>query len=55
MAEAVFSLPALLWQVFNVLVLIGVFAFLGWRVLQVAQRRMRTRAADKARRGSVPQ
>ena len=34
MEETVFSLPALLWQIFNLLVVVAVFGFLGWRVLR---------------------
>ena len=40
MEKTVFSLPALLWQVFNILVLLAVFAFLGWRVVKVICRRL---------------
>ncbi len=41
MNENVFSLGALLWQLFNLLVLLAVFAFLGWRVYEVVKRRMK--------------
>ena len=40
MENAVLSLPALLWQIFNVVVLIAVFAFLGWRTVKVILRRL---------------
>ena len=40
MENAVLSLPALLWQIFNVAVLLAVFAFLGWRTVKVILRRL---------------
>ena len=40
MENAVMSLPALLWQIFNVVVLLAVFAFLGWRTVKVILRRL---------------
>ena len=40
MEIAVLSLPALLWQIFNVVVLLAVFAFLGWRTVKVILRRL---------------
>ena len=41
MNENVFSLGALLWQLFNLLVLLAVFAFLCWRVYRVVKRRIK--------------
>ena len=40
MENAVLSLPALLGQIFNVVVLLAVFAFLGWRTVKVILRRL---------------
>ena len=40
MENAELSLPALLWQIFNVVVLLAVFAFLGWRTVKVILRRL---------------
>ena len=40
MENAVLSLPAQLWQIFNVVVLLAVFAFLGWRTVKVILRRL---------------
>ncbi len=47
MEKTVFSLPSLLWQTFNILVLLAVFAFLGWRVLKVIQRRLAVKRRRK--------
>lgn len=47
MEKTVFSLPALLWQVFNIVVLLAVFAFLGWRVVTVIRRRLAARRRRK--------
>ena len=41
MNENVFSLGALLWQIFNLIVLLAVFVFLGWRVWRVIKRRIK--------------
>ncbi len=56
MEETVFSLPALLWQIFNLLVLVAVFGFLGWRVLRFLRPRKaaeRGAAAQEASLGEV--
>ena len=41
MNENVFSPVALLWQLFNLLLLLAVFVFLGWRVFRVIRRAIR--------------
>lgn len=38
MVTNAFSLPQLLWQLFNLLVLLAVFAFLVWRVVEAVRR-----------------
>ncbi|MBQ4579720.1 MAG: hypothetical protein IJA83_03585 [Clostridia bacterium] len=46
MENVVISLPALLWQIFNVVVLIAVFAFLVWRTVRAVRRAL----ADRRRK-----
>ena len=47
MENVVVSLPALLWQIFNVVVLIAVFAFLGWRTVKVILRRLNAKRRQR--------
>lgn len=47
MENVVVSLPALLWQIFNVVVLIAVFAFLSWRTVKVILRRLNAKRRQR--------